>query len=474
MRTARPGAASLAALVAALVAACGDPAAPRGGGGRAPDSSSTATPAVPDSLALPVVPGGRLWLFGDARDSLGTEAATPVRFTVDDSTVAVVDSLGQVVGVRAGRATVTAAVGDRRARFAVVVRPVRFGEAHPATEGGCGLSTAGEALCWGGNGIGELGTETYQACTWLGPRAPHVCSSYGSATPVFVRTRERFASLSVSWSRRCGLTADGRAVCWGARPDNAADARPPCDTVTGGRCAYRPAEDAAGHRWRAIATGGLRYQATTCALDEAGAPWCWGLNYFGQTGTERADYALREPAPVASVLRLRAVGVGPFHGCGLDADGAAWCWGYPYAFGNDTTTSGLAMVRHPVAAAGGLRLASLSVSDGTCGLTRDGEAWCWGFATRPAPAAPGLRLAQVSAGATSACGLTAAGDGWCWPYGGAPQPVGQGVRLRTLEIAYDQACGIGLDARAYCIPFEASALPTPRAVGTPRAIAGQP
>jgi hypothetical protein len=430
-----------------------------------------------DSLALPVVPGGHLWLHGDARDSLRTPADTLVRFTVADTSVATVDTLGQVTGRRAGRTVVTATAAGRSTRLAVVVRPVRYGEVHPSTEGGgCALTMAGEALCWGANLNGTLGTETLRSCGWISPGLGYQCGSWPSDAPTFVRTRERFASLAVAWGRRCGLTADGRALCWGARPETTSGIVPCADALPRGRCDYAPREDPGAQRWARVAVGALRFAGTTCALDAAGAPWCWGYDWGGNAGSGRttAEVAtVPTPTPVRGAPRLRALALGPLVSCGLDADDAVWCWGTRSYLGNDPA-DGAVPSGQPVRAAGGMRFAALSIHDGGCGLTREGEAWCWWSGTRPAPAAPGLRFATISAGEVSACGVTADGEGWCWPYARPTQRVGGDVRFRTLAVQEYEACGIAVDGLAHCLRYQADGEdPSRTTIGPPRALAGQ-
>lgn len=59
-------------------------------------------------------------------------------------------------------------------------------------------------------------------------------------------------------------------------------------------------------------------------------------------------------------------------------DGAAWCWGYNHdaQLGDGTKTDRPRAVR-VVRADGGL-LDHVTAIQGTCALTSDGVAWCWG------------------------------------------------------------------------------------------------
>ena len=68
-----------------------------------------------------------------------------------------------------------------------------------------------------------------------------------------------------------------------------------------------------------------------CALDDAGAAWCWGRNNEGQLGDgwDSGDLSTL-PVEVVGGHTFTDIVVGGQHTCALDGDGAAWCWG-----GND-------------------------------------------------------------------------------------------------------------------------------------------
>lgn len=65
----------------------------------------------------------------------------------------------------------------------------------------CGLTTTGQAWCWGVNIFGQLGDGT---------------GSGSSRIPVAVAGGLQFVQLSVGDNHSCGVTADGAVYCWGA------------------------------------------------------------------------------------------------------------------------------------------------------------------------------------------------------------------------------------------------------------------
>lgn len=141
-----------------------------------------------------------------------------------------------------------------------------------------------------------------------------------------------------------------------------------------------------------------------------------------------------------------------------------------------------------------LRFASISASNnGTiCGLTAEGEAYCWGngrygelgadsptdrcenltgdfrevfrCSAVPLPVARGLRFAALSAGNTHVCGMTAAGAVYCWgdnadgslgggtTGGRSPTPVrvAGGVVFRSISVGLRTTCGVSATSEGYC------------------------
>lgn len=201
----------------------------------------------------------------------------------------------------------------------------------------CGLTGAGRAYCWGANDRGQLGTATnFQALApttspvavdgdlvftqlTAGPFNTHGLTAAGATycwgdntagilgasatpavnifTPTLVPSGTAFVSLELGVAHVCGLTAAGAAYCWGG-----------------------------GLTFAGLATGG----GHTCGLDGGGAVYCWGANNNGQLGsgtnigttTPNPEPAIVSGAP--SFISLTADGT---QTCGVNASGAAYCWG---------------------------------------------------------------------------------------------------------------------------------------------------
>ncbi len=143
---------------------------------------------------------------------------------------------------------------------------------------GCGLTDAGDALCWGDNGFGQLGS---------GDRD-------GSSAPVAVKGGLVFQTLSAGAFHTCGLTADGAAYCWGFGTWGQLGTEsevPDCGSKEI-RCALTPVRVAGEHVFTAIAAG----YTHTCGITDRGAAYCWGFNLHDQTGSGKRT--VHEPTPV--------------------------------------------------------------------------------------------------------------------------------------------------------------------------------
>jgi hypothetical protein len=253
----------------------------------------------------------------------------------------------------------------------------------------CGVTDAGEAYCWGANSDGRLGIGTTTG-------AP-------VTTPTAVAGGVRFASLAAEWSGTCGRAGGGELHCWG-------------------HGAAAPAPAGGGLRFASLDAGGSH----RCGVAADGTAYCWGSNYYGQLGTGGVGVDAASPAPVAGGIRFAAVRGGYAHSCGHTAEGRAYCWGYNgYGeLGNGTIAWDRPEVNATPREVSG-SVAFAAVDPGwyrmTCGLSRDGAAYCWGYDeelpfphAQTTPRAVGADYTQVSVGYTGACALTGAGTVACW------------------------------------------------------------
>ena len=218
----------------------------------------------------------------------------------------------------------------------------------------CGVEAGGAAWCWGNNSDGQLGAGA--------GAADH------ARAPAAVAGGHAFSIIRAGNSYTCALDLDGKAWCWGASfAPLGADRGEDWNPVT------EPTAVAGDHAFVALEVGFSR----VCAVDDQGAAWCWGANDAGLLGTGSDEPFVKEPALVQGGHSFRSIAVGGMHTCAIDVAGAAWCWGVNQngALGDGGLTSSAA----PVPVIGDLTFASIDAGGSlTCGVAVDGAGYCWG------------------------------------------------------------------------------------------------
>ena len=169
----------------------------------------------------------------------------------------------------------------------------------------CGISTAGEVLCWGDGFRGKLGN----GVTTENRSPMPVVAPVGETLPTFT-------SVAVGENHTCALSTAGEAFCWGDNTDRALGD----GTDDGFR--LTPTRVNTGLRFTSITAG----EQFTCANTDSGDVYCWGRNANGQLGdgttTNRAA-----PARVSSPLRFREISAGSSFVCAIAEGGEGNCWG---------------------------------------------------------------------------------------------------------------------------------------------------
>jgi alpha-tubulin suppressor-like RCC1 family protein len=235
----------------------------------------------------------------------------------------------------------------------------------------------------------------------------------------------RLTAVDVSSSHACGITREGEAFCWGTN-SNGELGNGSTEFVSG------VVRVVGGQRFASISTSFTR----TCALTTNGEAYCWGTNPTG--APTRSLKALEEssrgaPVRIAERLELAQIGVGQWHACGLTRDGDAYCWGRADLGSLGSVTE--ASTTTPVKVAGGHTFSTLSVGeDHTCAITTTGEAFCWGAggdgrlghghgesSVIPVQVAGELRFRSISAGERHTCAIALDGAAYCWGWNGDKQ-----------------------------------------------------
>ena len=163
----------------------------------------------------------------------------------------------------------------------------------------CGVTTTGEAFCWGGNGDGQLGNG----------------SNTESPAPVLVSGMRSFASVSAGRYHTCGVTTAGAAYCWGENIDEQLGDGSATERIT-------PVAVSGSLTFSSVTSG----DDHTCGLTTAGAAYCWGSNSSGQLGNGSSNNS-STPVAVFGTLSFTSMDAGFRHACAVTTAGAAYCWG---------------------------------------------------------------------------------------------------------------------------------------------------
>ena len=289
-----------------------------------------------------LVRGGRVWLSV----AVGYQVTCGIQ----------VDRRAYCWGISAYGELGNGTTGNATARQPQVVlgglrwKSIGIGEYHV-----CGLSAQDEVWCWGNNAVGQLGDST------LVNRTTPVLASV-VAGPV--------DSLVVGATGVCAKPRTGAFVCWGRFDNGSASTMTP--RAPGG----------GSFGWTSIALVG---QQVICGVTTPDAQYCWGVNGSGAVGVGSASAALDAPTRLPFDLFARFSSGVTVHACGIEASGAAKCWGANAS--GQLGTGDLISQSVPVPVAGARQWASIATglgvtgagnSDFTCGLTTGSEIYCWG------------------------------------------------------------------------------------------------
>lgn len=391
----------------------------------------------------------------------------------------------------------------------------------------CGLSGAGKVYCWGQGSSGQLGAGAVES----------------SPLPLEVLSLDSIVEISAGGDHSCALRADGRGFCWGSGESGqlgsgaltssssalavdlsalrskgslkqaALGASHSC-AVSAGAKVYCWGDGAQGRLGNGGATSrlapaeislraqdlGAQFVAVgagtdhSCGLAASGEIFCWGRNNFGQLGVGGFVDSLTpqkiSTSEIADFSGFKALSVGGFHACALDARGQVHCWGYGiYGQIGDGTNSNRTrptlVNTEDLAQWSGFT--DLGAGDlHSCAVSADGGAYCWGYgangrmghgnlADKTFPTAVSTDLLEsflgfqkIRPGKEHTCGTTLEGGAYCW--GSAVQgQLGDGERsakmlpvavdtsfiedfteFLTLDAGREHNCAVTSQARAHC------------------------
>lgn len=310
----------------------------------------------------------------------------------------------------------------------------------------CALRDEGAVECWGRNEYGELGDGTM----------------VDRASPVRVLELPPVVEITAGMVHTCARTAEGAVYCWGDGE---------LGEIGDGSLTrhVRPTRVVLPAALAIVSSG-----AMNCArIDAAGALRCWGSFPSPDPATGTTSLTHEEPmamtvaspdAPELASDTLRT--------CALDRAGATWCWGMSDAIGLDTPPMTAATVVAALAPAtelaeGGSFVCASLASGVSCWGTGAGPVL--GLATTdsstPAPIPRMRGGAHVVAGQSFVCaaadgetrcagyGELVDADGAIWPLGGAGRVIPALGDARSIAAGSALACVIGGDLVVRCVGY---------------------
>ena len=225
-------------------------------------------------------------------------------------------------------------------------KPIKFEKVTAGANHGCGLATGGQVWCWGGNLFGEAG-------------APMPMTDVPDFQPVRILPTMKFTKVVAGGEHTCALASSGDdVVCWG-RDDSNQTSGPnssPFPTASGpfhfqhfggttpildlaasdtSTCVTLGNSNGVSCWGRHATLGANQFgtpdQLTVGAMHVCAASGqqmsCMGSNFLGQLGvnsfTDQASPVLVNNPPAL----FSAISAGSGHTCGLTPNGDAYCWG---------------------------------------------------------------------------------------------------------------------------------------------------
>jgi alpha-tubulin suppressor-like RCC1 family protein len=339
----------------------------------------------------------------------------------------------------------------------------------------CGLTQEGEAFCWGGEPLGQLGNGTA------------LTADQGVPSRVQMPAGVSFSSIKAGFYHTCALGSDASAYCWG-RDDNGQLGNG--STLTDNQPSPSQVQMPAGVSFSSIAAGANH----TCALGSDASAYCWGNDGGGQLGNG-STLTASQPSPsqmqMPTGVSFSSIAAGNSHTCAMGSDARAYCWGTDIngQLGNGTALTSNQPSPSRVQVPAGVSFSSIETGGShTCALGSDASAYCWGrddygqlgngstlTGNQPSPSRvqmpAGVSFSSIEAGGFFTCALGSDAGAYCWGWDGngqlgngttltANQPspsqveMPVGVSFSSIVAGNTHTCTVG-SGPAYCWGFNA-------------------
>jgi alpha-tubulin suppressor-like RCC1 family protein len=186
--------------------------------------------------------------------------------------------------------------------------PVRVRGSYRSVDAGlyhtCAVRTNGRLACWGDDSFGQLGNGAQRGTT---------------PVPVDVAGPGRsWTQVAAGDQHTCGLAANRRIFCWGD-DENGQLGNGPTSSAT----KQTPIGVASSDRFSGVTAG----MAHSCGYVAQVGLSCWGADHNGQVGNNADLVQASEPDGVVISGRVARVSAGGVHTCAVNVAGALFCWG---------------------------------------------------------------------------------------------------------------------------------------------------
>ena len=297
----------------------------------------------------------------------------------------------------------------------------------------CAVRASGEALCWGLNDDGQLGTRD---------RVERLV-----ATPV--AGGRAFIDVVAAFDFTCGILVTGGVACWGSNLlGQLGDGR------SGLSAGSLEPVDAVGPAGVVELTAGVvGLNGSVLARTSAGDVWGWGENQHGELGgpPPTSEPTVVTPPSLRPLAGVASIGASNGYGCGVMLDGSLECWG----------------TRSAPVGAGARAWRSVGAGVGhRCAIAEARELYCWGrntgggvgpFACTDCPSPQLLPLPEpvssVAVGFSSTCAVLESGAPLCWGRASGSSvpsaPPGLG-RTEAVSVSDWRTCALDARARVWC------------------------
>lgn len=231
----------------------------------------------------------------------------------------------------------------------------------------CVVTGGGTVYCWGDNDRGGLGTGVFNGIR----NVPVQVRDIANATQV---------DASGAEGSTCAVLSTGQVACWGANSDgelghgSVVDSALPIVIPDLGNIA----QVNMGGLNRISDFDDLNPSGTNCAIDTAGAVFCWGAANAGQLAMGAGQNHRTTPVRLPLSRPALSVDIGGGHGCAVLDNNAVQCWG-----GNQKGQIGAGVANNdnnpPTTVLGLTTATQLSAGRSyTCALLTGGNMQCWG------------------------------------------------------------------------------------------------